>query len=144
MFAELWDFGDLIKAGGYHNILGFIGAFTGSNEVSISSLLDAPDFDATVSRQIKALHIVVEILDDVGQGHESVWVVSLVFCAGHSNLKVWRNQGERIPALIPPRICDSWGSFEDDVFAAFLLISLICGNLMSTNRCRRNRNTNWR
>src|SRR6516162_11872557 len=99
MFAELWDFGRLVKAGRNHNIFGFIDAFTGANEVSLSSLLDAVDFDATANRQIKVLHVVVEVPDDLGQGHKSVRIISLVFSARHSDLKIGCDQCERIPAL---------------------------------------------
>ena len=99
---------------------GFIDAFTGAHEVSLSSFLDAVGFDATVNWRIKPQHVVVEVLDDLGQGHESVWIISLIFRARHSDLKVGCNQCERIPALIAPRICDGWRPLQDDVFAAFL------------------------
>jgi hypothetical protein len=73
-----------------------------------------------MDRQAKPLHIVVKILDNFSERHESVRVIAFVLCAGHPYLEGRRHQGERVPALIAPRMGHRRRSLQYDMFASFL------------------------
>jgi hypothetical protein len=73
-----------------------------------------------VHRQSEALDIVVEIFDDLGQGHESAGVTPAVFGSRQPDLKIRRHEGERIPALIPPGVRNCGRSLQHNVLAPLL------------------------
>src|ERR1700733_3325357 len=80
---DLWR---LIQPGRDYDILRFLVTIGCSNLENRFALLDALYFDTATDRQAISLDIVVEVLHDLAQRHETVRIVSVVFGSGQPHL----------------------------------------------------------
>jgi len=88
---DLWR---LIQPGRDYDILRFVVAIGCSSLENRFALLDALHFDTATDGQAISLDVVVEVLHDLAQRHETVRIVSVVFGSGHPHLEVRSHQCE--------------------------------------------------